>query len=371
MAYDQSQGKMIPSPKARRERLSAEMDAAEKGKAEAVKKGNEDWRKQALYEIAFEGPGKMARTVEGSMYQSETPSGGFVSARSGSKNGVDVAKNMQDSLDRDANKEARLADMRAKGRDIRDRLVTDRLTAAGYDWKSANSADLYKDGKLDFDKTKRAADLASGRRARDTFAAWDEGDRMLAMGIERQKLSRREISSINKQLRSDGYRGQYMDPADRDALIARLSGLREEVEKTGDRQLRDYGRDWEAVNVANINQLKEREKAQKTQGQAARTQAEAYNRPMTEEEFFNVQNFNEAQRGESRSFRAWARSKSGPLTDDELAEAGYPSRSDEKGWSDRIKNNPSLRSIYEEYIRPGKKVSRTGRIMARALAAFA
>jgi len=346
MAYDQSQGKMIPSPKARRERLSAELDTAEKAKTEAKKKGDEDWKKEVLQEFVTEAPARSGTTKDGSMFQSETPSGGYVSARSGSKNGIDVSTNMQASIDRDRDKESRLADMRAQGRDIRDRLVTDRLNAAGYDWKSAESANLYKDGKLDFDKAKRAADLAQGQKAQETFAAWDADKRLGREAVRIERDARRELSNLRSaRVSRYGGVGRREGRALSEAEMSRMRELENMIE-TGE-QNRD------GLNPGFWRtEAEDQERNRMAQVESSRRTAE------------RSQALAESQQKQAAAVRTRTEAVGRPLTEDEIKKLGYPSWDDEAAWQERMKTDPSAYEVYK--MRP-VNVSRAGKAMSRAL----
>lgn len=206
MAYDQSQGKMIPSPKARRERLSAwvdEQDRIEK-EAEEYKAKNSDAGRTAIVKDWSEDPEVAAARKTGSIAAIEQatknarsrdrvarglPKGPGTpesdTAALGGKNistkpdaakvrevsVEELAKGFQDDL---LEETERNRTRREKVSDYQNELVEKRLTDSGYNWKSAESADLYEDGKLNIDKAKRAADKAEGLRARATLQSWDD-----------------------------------------------------------------------------------------------------------------------------------------------------------------------------------------------------
>lgn len=329
-AYDQSQGKMIPSPKARRERLSAEMDAAEKGKAEAKKKGDEDWKKRAIRDIAFDGPGRAARTEEGSMYQSETPSGGFVSARSGSKNGVDVAGNMQSSFWRDADRDAQLAKVRDNARKIRERIDTEKGNSlvAQLNEAGVTVSPRKEDGSIDLDK-------AQGMLASAKQNEWAEEKRMLAVGREQQKMDRQRLRDLTRELRNDGIRGRYMTAQERRDRENERAGLIASTQYMNDRDLRDYGVRAESNRLADIERSRQVAEAQDKQADAVLTKVQSTGQPPT---------------------------------DAQLKMLGYPDSGDVEAWQELIKTDPVAAKIYQTFRSP--KVSSSGRAMSRALSAY-
>lgn len=254
--------------------------------------------------------------------QIQTPSGGYVSARGGSKNGVDVAANMQASIDRDLDKETRLADMRAKGREIRDRLdgeqrdaLTARLKEAGIE-----NAPTKKDGSFD-------ADRAKGMLAQRTFETWDEEKRMLATGKEQQKMDRQRLRLVNQALREG--RG------DAAALQAEKLGLQNSTQYMDDRDLTAFGKRREQTALADIERAKAIQNSQKNQADAL------------------------LQRAEAANFS---------LSDEQLKTFGLPALTDEEGWQKAIAENPFLQQFYNSLKLP--KVSKTGQAMSKALSAF-
>ena len=344
MAYDQSQGKMIPSPKARRERLSAELDTAEKAKTEAKKKGDEDWKKEVLQEFVTEAPARSGTTKDGSMFQSETPSGGYVSARSGSKNGIDVSTNMVKSRDSDREVADRNERFQTALAENRQRAAMTRLTDSGYDWKSADSSELFKkDGSLNLDKAKRAADLAQGQKAQETFAAWDTDKRLDRLAVMKERDDRRRLSDL------------------RSARVPRYGDVG-----------RRAGRDLDEAEMAEMRQLESNIK----QGEEDRGGLNAgfYRRKAEEEDRTNIAaaiDFNrraEAQRKQSQALQTKIQAGEN-ISDEQLRAANLPARDDEEAWNALIESDPTgeYRRIYNSVREV--KTSRAGNAMSRAFAA--
>lgn len=332
MAYDQAQGKMIPSPKARRERLSAEMEAAEKSVGEAKKRGDDFWKKRVVNEIVFDGPGRAGWADDGEqVYQVEAPSGGYVSVK-----GKDAVANIQASLDRDREEAARAEKFQTALADTKRRVAMTRLTDSGYDWKSEDSAELFNDdGSLNLDKAKRAADLAQGQKAQATFDAWDY-DKQLdrdAQAIARDSRSRLRV-----------LRGAAREGRATDKDLAEMRELERMV------SLGDKPRNRDGLRAG-----------------FWRTEAEDQDRNrIAEVEKFRV--LAESQQKQADAVRTKTESVGRPLTDEEIKGLGYPAWDDEVAWQELIKVNPAAAEIYK--MRP-VNVSKAGRAMSKALSVFA
>lgn len=343
MAYDTARGELIPSPRARFARLGAEMDAAEAAGADARKKGEEDWKKQTLAEIAFEGPGRARKTEEGSMYQSDTPSGGYVSARSGSKNGIDVAKNMQASMWRDAD-EAKRAEAFQKGlassRQVADKNAADRLSGqlAGI---GVNMMPTTKDGRLDVGRAEGM--LASAKRDQ-----WATDARLDRLAVLMERDARRELSDLRRSKRNrygkSNARAGDMDEPTTAARMRQLELNLSDGEKSRSGLNPGFWRTEAESEYRNqIAEVKEQRRS------AARARARA-----------------EVQDKQAAAVRREAESKGRPLTDEEIKRRGYPAWDDEVGWQERMKTDPNAVEIYN--MRP-VNVSRAGRAMSRVLSA--
>lgn len=342
-AYDQSQGKMVSSPKARRERLSAEMDAAEKGKAEAKKKGDKDFERarktpgarsyfNADEEWAGWQPSKdgsksrFIRQTDGDeLVQIQTPSGGFVSAK-----GKNVASNYDASRYDEEERLARLAQVRANGRAIRDRLDTEMGDKLAAQLKSEGVVvtPRREDGSIDLDK-------AQGMLASAKQNEWAEEKRMLAVGREQQKMDRQRLRDLTRELRNDGFRGRYMTAQERRERENERAGLIASTQYMNDRDLRDYGVRAESNRLAEIERSRQVAEAQNKQADAVMTKIESTGQPPT---------------------------------DAQLKMLGYPDSSDAEAWQELIKTDPVAAKIYQTFRSP--KVSSSGRAMSRALSAF-
>ena len=245
----------------------------------------------------------------------------------------DLAQGYQDDLLAEAEKRRSRQDSVDNYRRER---VLNRLTDSGYDWKSEDSAALFdQDGNINVDRAKRAADLAQGQKAQETFDSWDY-DKQLdrdAQAIARDSRSRLRI------LRSAAREG--------DLNAAGLAEM-QELERTV--SLGDNPRNRDGLRAG-----------------FWRTEAEDQDRNrIAEVEKFRV--LAESQQKQADAVRTRTESVGRPLTDEEIKGLGYPAWDDEVAWQEIIKVNPAAAEVYK--MRP-VNVSRAGRAMSKALSAFA